>query len=63
MQIITQLAPDQFRFEYEYPGEAPKLKKGKKFKHQGRMYRIVHYYQVFGEQIYCSFLVIAKPID
>lgn len=62
MRRITQLAPNEFRFEYEDARELPKFKNGDTFRHGGRQYRIVHYHQVFGEQAYCSFLVIAKTV-
>lgn len=57
---ITQLAPNEFRFEYINARALPRLMKGQVFTHEGNKYRIVHYNQVFGEQAYCSFLVIAK---
>lgn len=59
---ITKLAPHEFRFEYDNADQLPTLKKGKVFTHEGKEYRIIHYRQVFGEQVYCSFLVIAKLV-
>ncbi len=57
---IIQLAPHEFRFEYEDPKAIPKLIKGQNFVYEDTTYRIVHFVQVFGEEAYCSFLVVAK---
>lgn len=59
---ITQETATTFRFEYEYPQERPKLMKGQTFEYEDKTYRIWHYQQVFGEQVYCSFLVLAKLV-
>jgi hypothetical protein len=57
---IVKLAPNIFRFEYEDVEHIPKLKTGLKFRYDHTNYRIVHYSQVFGENAYCSFLVMAR---
>ncbi len=57
---IVQLAPNEFRFEYKNQKSVPRLKKGQKFKYDDNTFRIVYFAQVFGERVYCSFLVIAK---
>lgn len=59
-RIIVQLAPNEFRFEYENARELPNLKNGDTFRCEGKKYRIVYYHQIFGEPAYCSFLVVAK---
>lgn len=56
---IVQLAPNEFRFEYEDPRSVPRLVKGQNFVYDKVTYRVVHFSQVFGEKAYCSFLVIA----
>ena len=59
---VIQLAPNEFRFEYENQKSVPKIVKGQNFKFEGKVYHIVHFTQIFGEKVYCSFLVIAKAV-
>jgi hypothetical protein len=63
MRRITKRTSNEFIFEYEDARHMPKIKNGEIFKHERQKYRIVHYNQVFGEQVYCSFLVIAKIVE
>lgn len=55
---IVQLAPNEFLFEYEDQKAVPRLVKGQIFVYEKVTYRIAYFSQVFGEKIYCSFLVL-----
>jgi hypothetical protein len=65
MHKIIKVSEYQFQFEYEdvKPKDIPKIKKGDIFEHEGKKYKIDYHEEVFAEDVYTSFFIIAEPVE